>query len=132
MRDAKNMDETRSAVEQTVDAGDIEVAALSRRGLEDLSCERLRKTLKDLGESSSGSKTKLVDRLCELYHLDETQDDPPKAAEKKPKWSFPTVSRCPRCGVTDTEATSTQGDTQYRKCRRGTCRKAYSVKGTRV
>ena len=47
-------------------------------------------------------------------------------------WAFPTKSACPRCKVLDTEATSTQGDRQYRRCRRAVCRHKYSVKGTPV
>jgi len=45
---------------------------------------------------------------------------------------FPTKSRCPRCGTTDTVATSTQGAVQYRRCRRGICRHKYAVRGAKI
>jgi hypothetical protein len=35
--------------------------------------------------------------------------------------------RCPRCGMADTIATSTQEGVQYRKCRRPICRWRYKV-----
>lgn len=57
----------------------------------------------------------------------------PKTAAKKAKmWSFPTVSRCPRCGALDTQAYSTKGPTQYRRCRRAICRNGYAVRGKKV
>jgi len=131
-QDAKNADETRTVVELVVDAGDVEIAALSREGLEDLSCERLRKTLKDLGEPVGGTKANLVERLHLLYHP--AEDPPPEAKDDagQVEYAFPTKGRCPRCGVTDTIATSTQGDTQYRQCRRAVCRKTFAVKGNKI
>jgi len=50
------------------------------------------------------------------------------------KWSFPTVSRCQRCGSTDTICRNTNiiTGTQYRQCQRAICRYNYSVKGTKV
>lgn len=43
--------------------------------------------------------------------------------------------RCPACGGTDTEAVSTQGNVQYRHCRRVGCsnhHKNYTVLGRAV
>lgn len=50
------------------------------------------------------------------------------------KWSFPTASRCPRCGSTDTKAMHTDNKIgrQYRKCQRGICRWNYSVDGKEI
>jgi len=50
------------------------------------------------------------------------------------KWSFPTASKCPRCGITDTICRNTNiiTGTQYRQCQRAICRYNYSVKGTKV
>jgi Zn ribbon nucleic-acid-binding protein len=48
------------------------------------------------------------------------------------RFSFRTVSKCPRCGTTDTQAVSTQGNVQYRTCRRIGCLHHYTVIGQRV
>ena len=57
----------------------------------------------------------------------------PERAPAKPKvWAFPTKSRCPRCGSVETEATSTQGELQYRRCTVPVCRRTYVVYGTQV
>lgn len=50
------------------------------------------------------------------------------------QWSFPTASKCPRCGATDTKATHTDNKIgrQYRQCQRGICRKNYSVDGEKI
>ena len=50
----------------------------------------------------------------------------------KKKFSFPTVSTCKRCGSTHTQATSTQGKVQYRKCLAPVCYKRYTVIGTPI
>ena len=47
-------------------------------------------------------------------------------------FAFLTKYRCPRCGATDTLATSTKGDVQYRKCQRPVCRFKFSVRGTEI
>ena len=52
--------------------------------------------------------------------------------QSKIRYSFPTVSKCPRCGGTQTRATSTQGKVQYRKCLAPVCRWRYTVIGTKV
>jgi len=39
---------------------------------------------------------------------------------------------CPRCRVDDTEAYSTKGIIQYRKCRRAICRKNFTVRGKKA
>jgi len=54
------------------------------------------------------------------------------ARTKKQKYSFPTVSQCPRCRGTDTRARSTQGKVQYRICLAAVCRKRYAVIGTKI
>lgn len=48
--------------------------------------------------------------------------------EEKQKWHYP-QTRCPRCGVYDSLATSTQGKRQYRQCQRPTCRHKFVVVG---
>lgn len=67
----------------------------------------------------------LSERHCEVVCF--YAEKPRK--KKKRKYSFPTVSRCPRCGATDTIATSTQGKVQYRRCLRAVCRHTYHVIG---
>ena len=52
--------------------------------------------------------------------------------KSKIRYSFPTVSKCPRCGGTQTRATSTQGKVQYRKCLAPICGKRYNVIGTKI
>ncbi len=47
-------------------------------------------------------------------------------------FAFLTKYRCPRCGATDTHATSTKGDVQYRKCQRAVCRFKFSARGTEI
>jgi len=56
-----------------------------------------------------------------------------KRARKK-EWSFPTVSKCPRCGTTDTrcERTDSKMGWQYRLCQRAICRHRYRVQGVKV
>jgi len=50
----------------------------------------------------------------------------------KTKWSFPTQSRCPRCGGLNTVAVSTKKNIQYRQCRSAICLKRYPVRGKKV
>jgi len=52
-----------------------------------------------------------------------------KAPPKPVEYSFPTKSRCPRCGSTNTTRTSSYNATQYRQCRMPVCRHRFSVKG---
>lgn len=47
-------------------------------------------------------------------------------------YSFPTRSRCPRCGSLDTVATGKNQDVQYRQCRMAVCRQRYTVIGQKV
>jgi len=49
-------------------------------------------------------------------------------------WSFPTVTRCPRCGSTDTicRRTDVQKGVQYRKCRMAVCHYNFCVRGKKV
>lgn len=54
------------------------------------------------------------------------------AKKQKPIYSFPTRSICPRCGSSQTQAYSTQGQIQYRKCLSPICRHNYSVRGKRI
>ena len=51
---------------------------------------------------------------------------------KKVVYSFPTQSKCPRCGTTETTAYSTKGKVQYRRCLRAICRWNYQVIGQKV
>lgn len=62
---------------------------------------------------------------------------PRKAAAKKKtkdaqEFSFPTKSRCPRCGGMQTNATTTREGKQYRTCASAVCRNRYCVAGTPV
>jgi hypothetical protein len=50
----------------------------------------------------------------------------------KRRYSFPTVSLCPRCRGAQTRATSTQKNVQYRICLAAICRKRYHVMGTKI
>jgi hypothetical protein len=61
------------------------------------------------------------------------RDKAPAASERgKQKYSFPTVSLCPRCHGRQTRAVSTQKNVQYRKCLAPICQRRYHVFGTRV
>jgi len=76
-------------------------------------------------------------KLARIEALIEKAQEPaagtPEPPEKeKPKYSFPTKSRCPRCQTTDTEATSTQDNIQYRQCKRAICKWKYTVRGVKV
>ena len=55
-----------------------------------------------------------------------------KARKKTEAHAFLTKSRCPRCGNLNTEAYSTKGKTQYRRCRGSMCRKRYTVAASPV
>lgn len=58
---------------------------------------------------------------------------PPKdSEEQKDVWAFPSKSACERCGTLDTQAVSTQENTQYRRCLRAICRHSYKVIGEKV
>ena len=52
--------------------------------------------------------------------------------KKKQRYAFPTVSRCPRCGSTQTHCRSTQGKVQYRICNHPICRKTFTIIGRRI
>jgi len=47
-------------------------------------------------------------------------------------YSFPSRSRCPRCGSAGTSSYSTDKDKQYRKCQGPLCRKNYCVIGEAI
>ena len=57
-------------------------------------------------------------------------------AARVPEWVFPgqgdAATRCPRCRAGDTVRVGQHGGTQYRECRRGTCRARFSVAGRRA
>jgi len=55
-----------------------------------------------------------------------------KKKENKNEYAFPTKSRCPRCGGTDTRAVSTQNNRQYRECQTPVCRYKYSITGEKI
>lgn len=48
------------------------------------------------------------------------------------RFSFPTVSPCPRCHGTQTRARSTQGRIQYRVCQAPICQYRFSIQGSRI
>ena len=60
----------------------------------------------------------------------DTQPEKPK--KKKVKYAFPSKSRCPRCGSTQTVTLSTQKNVQYRKCQMAVCRWTYTVVGGKI
>lgn len=62
----------------------------------------------------------------------ETKDTSNK--KRKKEWSFPTVSKCPRCGTTDTicKRTDIKMGWQYRQCQRAICRHRYRVQGVKM
>jgi len=65
----------------------------------------------------------------------QVQEETINTTEKPQKrWSFPTVSKCPRCGLTDTicRRTDNKLGRQYRICQRAVCRKTYTVFGEKV
>jgi hypothetical protein len=61
-------------------------------------------------------------------------EKPEKPKNRERKWSFGTVSKCPRCGTTDTicRRTDNKIGRQYRQCQRAICRWKYSVQGKKV
>jgi hypothetical protein len=59
-------------------------------------------------------------------------DDVVPLDPERVRYSFGTVSKCPRCGSTNTIATSTVGQYQYRVCRQPACRWRYKVFGTKI
>jgi len=75
-------------------------------------------------------KEALLERLRELGATDGGQVSAP--AEGARKYSFPSPVKCPRCGATDTEAYSTKGRIQYRRCRRAVCRRNFTVQGEQL
>ncbi len=52
--------------------------------------------------------------------------------KRKDIYSFPSKSACPRCRTLNTQAVSTQGNTQYRKCGNAVCRWTYKEIGSPV
>ena len=52
--------------------------------------------------------------------------------DPKVLYEFPSHPVCPRCGTRDNRAVSTQGQVQYRKCQRATCRWRWKVVGVEV
>jgi hypothetical protein len=65
---------------------------------------------------------------------DVAEKSKPETKKKQKQWSFPTVSKCPRCGTTDTICARTDPKMgwQYRKCQRAICRHRYRVQGVKV
>jgi hypothetical protein len=55
-----------------------------------------------------------------------------EATAERERFSFPTVSACPRCRGTQTRAISTQGNRQYRVCCAPVCQFHFCVKGAPV
>lgn len=69
-------------------------------------------------------KAALLEALGGLPATDGGQAGAPKS---KKQYITPGAIRCPRCGASDTVATSTKGRIQYRKCLRAVCRYNFSV-----
>ena len=102
-----------------------------------------RKLLKKDGNPRKDADMPKLVRLKELQYLAEAaaaeneNNEPPEneaneEEKKKPQYAFPSKSRCPRCQTTDTVATSTQKNVQYRQCQRAICRQKFSVLGKKV
>lgn len=71
------------------------------------------------------AETEAEKEYAERAVAEKPVEDPPG---KKVIWPAG-HTRCPRCGVDDTEAYSTKGVKQSRRCRRAICRKNYQVIG---
>ena len=78
------------------------------------------------------SQKQKKDEPLQGENTEESVEMTPK--KKRKQWSFPTVSKCPRCGTTDTicRHTDSQNGWQYRQCQRAICRHKYTVRGTKV
>lgn len=57
------------------------------------------------------------------------QEEKEEVKEEPIIYSYPTQSKCTRCGNINTKATSTHRGRQYRKCLMPVCRHKYSVDG---
>jgi hypothetical protein len=98
------------------------------------------------GDASQGPPTSKECRKCkqekaasQFYRNQKSKDglqsqckECQNSHKRKRQFSFPTVSLCPRCGGTHTQAYSTQGKHQYRKCLAPVCGRRYTVTGTAV
>ena len=84
-----------------------------------------------------------VPHAPEIADTEEPVEPPakrPTPTELAPKWSFPTVSRCPRCHTEDNVCTGTHDGIQYRECRHSWCKTVlgkgqamrFKVAGTQV
>ena len=73
---------------------------------------------------------------CTERHNLEDQTKPPEAKETPKRYVFPRQGniKCPKCGLYETVATSTQGAIQSRKCTRAipVCRHTFKITGTEV
>lgn len=56
----------------------------------------------------------------------------PALDPERSRYSFGSVSPCPRCGSKNTIATSTRGPYQYRICRQPICRRRYRIYGKKA
>ena len=94
--------------------------------------KRVKKVVKkeEIGEFDAKAlegHTPKMDEADEKKEVKEPKEEKPK--EKFIVYSYPSRSKCPRCGTVDTKATSTHRGTQYRKCLGAICRHKYAVKG---
>jgi hypothetical protein len=76
--------------------------------------------------------TQAPDELDTQTTGEQQASDTNQEQEQKPRYAFPTVSRCPRCGSTDTRAYATKGKIQYRRCQMPVCRWTYTVIGQKI
>ena len=83
-------------------------------------------------------KTKSQNAATESTEVTETRNtgrEPQVEGDNRTKYGFDHGKRCPACQSTDTEAKTTQGQIQYRHCRRVGCRhyhKNYVVIGKKI
>jgi len=78
------------------------------------------------------SNKKQASVLSAAAEADSDERPDPVALVVETRFSFPTVSACPRCRGTQTRATSTQGRIQFRRCQAPICRFKFSIRGKPV
>jgi len=61
-----------------------------------------------------------------------TKPEAPKKETGSPVYSYPTKSRCPRCGSLQTDRLWEYEGVQHRRCRAAICRHKYKIHGVKV
>lgn len=73
--------------------------------------------------------TRKYTRRIKVFVASEPKQIPEPVVEVALVWSFPTRSRCPRCGSAQTRSYRVENGVQYRECLSAVCRKRYRVDG---